>query len=295
MIQSKTPQLIKYIGNKTRYASEIISSFPNDYDLYVEPFFGSGAILGHLRPKKAIAVDAHKPLIDMWKLVRDEPISLANFYEEKWTEYSSSIEAKSRTYKQVVDSYNSKPNPLDFLFISRTCYGGVLRYRKVDGFLSTPLGSHKAISPRSFSDRLKLWHEIVQNVDFLCGDFSEIEGMITARTLMYCDPPYVDSQKILYGAQDFDISKLYTFIARVKEVGASVALSIDGSKKSGQKIIELSCSDAVFEEELMIKLGGSMLKRFQLNERDTRDHQVQDRLLLTYKADTSLSQLGFGF
>ncbi len=294
MARVKTPQLIKYIGNKTRYAPEIVSSFPTNYGLYIEPFFGSGAILGHLRPPKAIAVDAHKPLIDMWKLVRDKPDELADFYEERWSAYSVSSEAKAATYSEVVNSYNNNPNPLDFLFISRTCYGGVLRYRKADGCLSTPVGPHKAIAPETFAQRLKLWHQIVQNVEFVCGDFSEIEDLVTSKTLMYCDPPYVDSQKILYGAQDFDISKLYLFIARVKKIGASVALSIDGSKKSGQRMIELSYADNVFAEELMIKLGGSMLKRFQLSDRDTSEHKVQDRLLLTYGAGSLRDQLGLG-
>ena len=61
------PQLIKYIGNKTKVSENISFFLSKNFDTYVEPFFGSGALLGELQPKKSIAVDIHQPLIDMWK------------------------------------------------------------------------------------------------------------------------------------------------------------------------------------------------------------------------------------
>ena len=45
-------QILKYIGNKHRYANEIISYFPKKFKSYYEPFLGSAAILYHLNPKK---------------------------------------------------------------------------------------------------------------------------------------------------------------------------------------------------------------------------------------------------
>ena len=44
-------QLLKWIGNKQRFAHEIISYFPGKYDGYYEPFVGSGAVLGTLAPR----------------------------------------------------------------------------------------------------------------------------------------------------------------------------------------------------------------------------------------------------
>tara|TARA_A100001011_G_scaffold362255_1_gene411057 strand:- start:1020 stop:1901 length:882 start_codon:yes stop_codon:yes gene_type:complete len=277
----RTPQLIKYIGNKTKFALEIIRYFPKKYDVYIEPFFGSGAVLGAFKPHNAIAVDTHKPLVDMWKLVKNNPNKLLDYYTEKWTEYVKNEERKNETYNEVVKSYNANPNPLDFLFISRTCYGGVLRYRKIDGHLSTPVGVHSAIPPKEFEKRLKLWNSIIQSVEFVCGDFSIISSHITKNSIVYCDPPYIDSQKILYGAQSFDIARLYDFIGKVNLKNGFVALSIDGRKKSGEHNVELDYEATLFEEEVFIELGGSMLKRFQLKERDTSKHKVQDRLLLT--------------
>ena len=277
----KVPQLIKYVGNKSKFAELIGSCFPSDFDTYFEPFFGSGAVFGALKPNFSVAVDIHKPLIDMWELVKRKPSELLEYYTYRWEQYSISDESKREIYKQVVASYNSNPNPLDFLFISRSCYGGVLRYRKQDGFLSTPVGVHKAINPLSFQKRLDIWHRLVQSTDFVCGDFSDISSLVTNRSIVYCDPPYIDTQKILYGAQDFQFTRLINNIEKWKEVGAFVALSIDGSKFSGDKKIPISCSKSLFEEEVEVDLGGSMLKRFQLRNSDTLKHRVKDRLLLT--------------
>ena len=102
------------------------------------------------------------------------------------------------------------------------------------------------------------------------------------RSLVYCDPPYSYSQAILYGAQGFDISALWRAIEMAKNRGARVAVSIDGSKHAGNTTFTHELPDGLFERELFVSLGGSMLKRFQLSDSDTVEHAVADRLLLTW-------------
>ena len=43
-------QLLKWIGNKQRFAHEIASYFPTDVKTYYEPFLGSGAVLATMQP-----------------------------------------------------------------------------------------------------------------------------------------------------------------------------------------------------------------------------------------------------
>ena len=64
---SKTPppQLLKWVGNKQRYAPLITSFFPKEYNRYIEPFMGTGAILATVYPTKGIAGDTLKPLIEI--------------------------------------------------------------------------------------------------------------------------------------------------------------------------------------------------------------------------------------
>jgi len=104
----------------------------------------------------------------------------------------------------------------------------------------------------------------------------------TAGDLVYCDPPYSHSQAILYGAQSFSFERLLDAIRACKERGVLVALSIDGVKRSGKDTCELPLPPGLFERELLIDTGRSMLKRFQMNGRSLEGEVVADRLLLTY-------------
>ena len=51
-------QLLKWIGNKQRFAHQIASYFPTDIRTYFEPFLGSGAVLAALQPRQAVGSDA---------------------------------------------------------------------------------------------------------------------------------------------------------------------------------------------------------------------------------------------
>jgi DNA adenine methylase len=107
-------------------------------------------------------------------------------------------------------------------------------------------------------------------------------SLATEGDLIYCDPPYVDSQTILYGAQGFSVDRLFDSIADCKERGVYVVLSIDGTKYSGRKLCDVPVPESLFEREVFLTLGRSMLKRFQMNGRSLEEHEVTDRLLLTY-------------
>ena len=270
----------KYIGNKYRSAERIIKSFPSSYRTYYEPFFGSGAVLGALRPPHSVAADNCKPLIDLWRLVQTDPQSLLDSYTANWDAYCKS---RQHAYDTAKDRFNSRQNPHDFLFIARACYGGVIRFRK-DGYLSTPIGPHRIISPGSFSKRLSEWRPLVVNTRFVHGDFSEVVCEAGEGDIIYCDPPFVDTQKILYGAQEFSLAKLYKHLSAAKEGGAFVALSIDGIKKSGGKVVSILPPRGLFEVEAYVNLGGSMLKRFWREGLDVMDEHVKDRLLLSHDA-----------
>jgi DNA adenine methylase len=71
-------------------------------------------------------------------------------------------------------------------------------------------------------------------------------------------------------------------IGRAKERGARIALSIDGHKRSGKLACDLDIPEGLFEREVYINCGRSMLRRFQM-EGDTLENEVvADRLLLSF-------------
>ncbi len=272
-------QLLKWIGNKQRFAHEIVSFFPISFGRYFEPFLGSGAVLATLAPRKAIASDSFKPLIEIWETLHDEPNTLLKWYAERYELVMSG--EKVEGYERVKASYNARPNAADLLFLCRACYGGVVRFRK-DGYMSTPCGIHTPISPLTFARRVHEWHERVKGTTFRHLEYIEAMRLTKPGDLVYCDPPYSHSQAILYGAQSFDLRDLFRVIGDCKARGVYVALSIDGTKRSGNLICDLPIPDGLFEREVLVNCGRSMLKRFQMNGRSLEHEVVSDRLLLTY-------------
>lgn len=280
VIQPFRTQLLKWVGNKQRQADTIIRFFPPKFGTYFEPFLGSAGVLGVLAPPRAVASDSFGPLIEIWQTLHDDKDALKFQYAQRHALIARM--GKKTAYAQVLASYNANPNGADLLFLCRACYGGVVRFRKQDGHMSTPVGAHQPIAPESFAARVDAWHARTRGTRFLRMDFAEAMALAQPGDLVYCDPPYADSQSILYGAQEFSLPRLLDSIADCKARGVHVVLSIDGSKYSGRKLCDLPIPAGLFEREQFLSIGRSMLRRFQMDGLSLEEHEVRDRLLLTY-------------
>ena len=273
--------LLKWIGNKFRMAEEICSYFPSNFGTFYDVFVGSASVLATVSPDDGCGSDIFGPLIEIWDAVKNDPDSVKYWYQTRW-EYLLNGNKKLQ-YEKIKSSYNKNPNGADFLFLTRSCYGSVVRFRKADGYMSTPCGPHQPISPRSFNSRVDSWHKRLKNCSFHQEDYKAMMSRSKPGDLIYCDPPYMHSQTILYGAQNFVLTDLLEAIAECKKRGVFVALSIDGTKKSGEYLCNLPLPEGLFETEVFIQVGRSMLKRFQMDGRSLEHHEVKDRLLLTYE------------
>lgn len=273
-------QLLKWVGNKQKFAGEISRCFPADFKTFYEPFLGSGAVMATVAPQRGVGSDVFKPLVEIWQKLKENPDELIEWYAQR----RNRIETENPVvvYEDVKASFNNEHNGADFLYLTRTCYGGIVRFRKSDGYMSTPCGVHTPIPVTTFEKRVHEWKNRMKNVSFIHADYKEVFSLAKKGDLIYCDPPYSHSQSILYGAQDFKLEELIIEIDKAKSKGVRVALSIDGSKKSGNYLCDLPIPDELFEEEMFISIGRSMLRRFQLEGQTLESELVSDRLLLNY-------------
>ena len=283
------PALLKWIGNKQRFAETIISYMPETFNNYYEPFLGSGAILAELLHKDATQLFPHFQyaygsdilpfLIDIFKITKENPDDLVKYYRNEITEYYENPEKK---YREIQTRFNENHNAYDFCLLSRTCYSGVIRFRKADGYMSTPRGPHKPIQPETFEKRVEQWHELLQKATFSCQSFTEMMEYPQQGDIVYCDPPYTHSQSIIYGAQDFEIETLWKKIDECKKRGAKVILSINGMKDSKKTDISISPPEGLFERKLLVNCGASMIDRLQNTGKEMKNKNVHDQLLHTW-------------
>lgn len=283
------PALLKWIGNKQRFAETIVSYMPENFNNYYEPFLGSGAVMAELLDSDANKLFPHFNhaygsdvlpfLIEIFQLTKDNPESLAKYYRDEITKY---YDCPIEQYDVIKKRFNQNHNPYDFLLLSRTCYSGVIRFRKADGYMSTPRGPHRPISPETFISRLDRWSTLLQKASFSCESYTIAMRKAQTGDVVYCDPPYTHSQSIIYGAQDFNIDTLWHEIEECKKRGVKVILSINGMRDSKKKDISISPPDGLFERKLLVNCGTSMIDRLQNNGGEMRDKKVDDQLLLTW-------------
>ncbi|MBQ6519292.1 MAG: DNA adenine methylase [Anaerolineaceae bacterium] len=283
------PALLKWIGNKQRFAEQIVSYMPESFCNYYEPFLGSGAVMAELlnadrskfypHVEHAYGSDALPFLIELFDIVKNDPQSISDYYEKEINDYYSRPDEK---YKEIRDRFNLKHNPWDFCILSRTCYSGIIRFRKNDGYMSTPRGPHKPICPATFDNRVKLWNSLLEKADFSNENYTSAMDKAQYGDVIYCDPPYTHSQGIIYGAQSFDVNKLFAKIHECKDRGVKVILSINGMRDDGSLDISVKPPEGLFERRLFIDCGTSMIDRLQHSGRSMKNKKVDDQLLLTW-------------
>lgn len=218
-------------------------------------------------------------LIEIFRSVKASPDEIVEYYAKEISIY---YENPEKQYEIIRERFNQDHNAFDFCLLSRTCYSGAIRSRKVDGYMSKPRGPHTPIKPSIFAKRVTLWSDLIQRTDFFTESFEVAMLKPQCGDVVYCDPPYTHNQSIIYGAQNFDIRILWDKIAECKERGVYVMLSINGTRESKKKDIPIDIPVGLFERELTASCGTSMIDRLQNSGKDMIDEVVHDRLLLAW-------------
>src|SRR2546425_8879897 len=68
---SSAVPFLKWAGGKTQLLPELLKYTPSNYNTYIEPFVGGGALFFQLQPAKAVLADSNPELINCYTVVRD--------------------------------------------------------------------------------------------------------------------------------------------------------------------------------------------------------------------------------
>ena len=81
--------MIKYRGGKHKEIAHFVNHMPKEYSIYIEPFFGGGALYFYLQPERAIINDVNSRLYIFYKEMQEkypearvQLDKLQNIYEE---------------------------------------------------------------------------------------------------------------------------------------------------------------------------------------------------------------------
>ena len=140
--------VLKYRGGKSREIPRFLQYIPDDFNRYIEPFFGGGAVYFHLEPENAIINDANERLMtfysqlrDQYPLMRQQLDEIQRVYELNQAEYKRLKaltpdervpNANEELYYRMRELFNHPDDTyLDgvlYFFINKTAYSGMIRY-----------------------------------------------------------------------------------------------------------------------------------------------------------------------
>lgn len=198
---------IKSQGIKTKLVPWIKDVAPQQLSgTWIEPFMGTGVVAFNIRPNKAILCDANPHLINFYNAIKDDTINpnIVRYFLEVEGEKLLNTEGY---YYEVRQRFNEKHNPLDFLFINRAGFNGMIRFNSKGGhnvpFCKKPNRFAKSYVTK-IVNQVENIHKIIQRGDytFINQDFKKTISMASNEDIIYCDPPYIDRHVDYFNSWD---------------------------------------------------------------------------------------------
>lgn len=198
--------VLKYRGGKSREIPRFLQYIPDDFNRYIEPFFGGGAVYFHIEPEIAIINDVNERLMSFYRQLKEQYPEmrrqldvLQKKYEKNQLVYKKLKDdrpdervpnANEDLYYRIRDLFNHPDGTyLDgvlYFFINKTAYSGMIRYNN-SGEYNVPFGRYPNLNTRLVTAEHS---QLLQGAELFSVDYSEIFNLAEEDDFIFLDPPY---------------------------------------------------------------------------------------------------------
>jgi len=189
---------IKSQGIKTKLVPWIQALVPAVEGRWIEPFLGTGVVAFNSGCREALLSDVNPHVIRFYQGVKEREITPGRVREYLEREGSELEKAPDRGYAHfriIRDRFNESHDPLDFLFLSRAGFNGMMRFNRNGGwnipFCQKPERFSRAYVTKIVNQVHDIACLIQQEWTFMVGDFEKTICRATKADIIYCDPPYI--------------------------------------------------------------------------------------------------------
>ncbi len=250
---------VKWAGGKGSLIPQLNNFYPYELrngiiETYIEPFVGGGAVLIDILQKynveQAYAFDINIDLINCYNVIKNNVEELIEILEQMETEYLDLEQEERKEYfynkRDEYNNYSLKEKEQNvqraaqFIYLNRTCFNGLYRVNKAGKF-NVPVGNYRNPTICD-SDNLIDLSRLIQNVEFIYGDYKKSMEYVTENTFVYFDPPYrplnVTSAFTSYTKEDFNDEnqiELAQFYRELDERNAKLMLSNSNPKNTNKE------------------------------------------------------------
>lgn len=252
-------QPIPYQGSKRALAPRIAKLFPKKVKTLYEPFAGSAAIClyaaSYNLAERFVIGDVFPELIELWRLILNEPESISSEYRAVWNEQ---FETGATHFNVVRSKYNEDRNPAHLLYLIARCVKNAVRFNRRGDFTQSVDKRRTGVNPDKLEVTIHFASSLLRGrTELFCGDFRDCITKASKTDLVYMDPPY---QGTTYGADkryaaQLDRSHIVECLADLNRRSVPYVLSYDG--KTGDKEYAAKLPDTLNLAHLYIDAGRS--------------------------------------
>ncbi len=157
---------------------------------------GSGVVGYNIPCKRFLMSDTNPHLIRFYRSVNTGRITpeIARKYLEK--EGSILLEKGAEHYLEVRKRFNERHEPLDFLFLNRAGFNGMIRFNR-KGEINVPFCKKPQRFAPAYITRIVNQIETIRKrlesceYEFECRPFLRTIEQAKKNDIVYCDPPYI--------------------------------------------------------------------------------------------------------
>ncbi len=226
---------IKCQGIKTKLVPSILRAAPQPIGgTWIEPFCGSGVVALNVRPQRALLADSNRHIIELYRAIQNGDVTPGRVRAYLEEEGDKLRQGGATYYIEVRARFNEEGSPLDFLFLNRSCFNGVMRFNS-KGKFNVPF-CHK---PDRFAPAYitKIVNQVGALGDVLRGrewrfevqDFRTTLAQAQPGDFVYADPPYAGRHVDYYNSWNAEDEE--TLVCMLQQLSTMFLLSTWHSNK----------------------------------------------------------------
>lgn len=188
---------LKCQGIKSKLIDFIAGSIRWDgHGRWLEPFLGSGVVLFNIQPKRALVSDSNIHIINFYNDIKNQKFDAYTVREYLFEMGGNLLRYGADFYYETRDNFNKKGGSLDFLFLNRSCFNGLMRFNS-NGFFNVPFCQKPNRFSQSYITRISnqvAWvSSLILNNDWDFASCKWKDTLIQVRKsdFVYLDPPYI--------------------------------------------------------------------------------------------------------
>lgn len=265
--------VIKWSGSKRTVASQL-GEFFLPANTYYEPFVGGGAMMPFAKSRRGKASDIIPELINLWNEIKNNPEKVVEEYEVRWNRLQ---DEGYQVFYEIRDRFNKTKSPFDFLFLTRTCLNGMIRYNRAGEFNNSLHLTRPGIAPQRLSAIIHQWSTCMKKFNFFNVDYRECLEDVKKGDFVFLDPPY-GGTKSRYTQTPFSLDEFYHVLDQLNRKEVNWMLTFDGT--SGERNYTFAPPEDLYKSSFKVKTGKSSFRKVI----DKVQEDVLETVYLNYKS-----------